>query len=449
MRNYACDGNDLVIEFDDGKVLRIEGFFTGGAQYNNLVFVDDNAQWLANFDPALGGGDGIADAQVVLERIEDDDSTLILLGLLGAALAGAGGIAAAGGSDEKPQAETDTTSPSRPDFAAADDADLPARPIEHRSTTNDASPVLTGTAEAGSTVHIYDNGRLIGTAQAGTDGTWAFTPSPPLADGQHLLTATSTDADGNVSPVSELLDITVDTTTGAPLVVVTGNGNGTITVTGTAEPGATLTITYPDGTSGSVVAGPNGNYTITSPGVQSSGTVSAQATDAAGNDGPPATAAYTDAVDPAAPSVTVTGNGDGTITVTGTAEPGATLTVTYPDGTSGSVVAGPNGNYTITSPGVQSSGTVSAQATDAAGNDGPVASAAYTDAVDPAAPSVTVTGNGDGTITVTGTAEPGATLTVTYPDGTFGSLWRVPMETMRSPRPGCRRRERSQPRPPM
>ncbi|WP_428414386.1 Ig-like domain-containing protein [Pararhizobium sp.] len=422
VRNYACDGNDLVIEFDDGKVLRIEGFFTGGAQYNNLVFVDDNAQWLANFDPALGGGDGIADAQVVLERIEDDDSTLILLGLLGAALAGAGGIAAAGGSDEKPQAETDTTSPSRPDFAAADDADLPARPIEHRSTTNDASPVLTGTAEAGSTVHIYDNGRLIGTAQAGTDGTWAFTPSPPLADGQHLLTATSTDADGNVSPVSELLDITVDTTTGAPLVVVTGNGNGTITVTGTAEPGATLTITYPDGTSGSVVAGPNGNYTITSPGVQSSGTVSAQATDAAGNDGPPATAAYTDAVDPAAPSVTVTGNGDGTITVTGTAEPGATLTVTYPDGTSGSVVAGPNGNYTITSPGVQSSGTVSAQATDAAGNDGPVASAAYTDAVDPAAPSVTVTGNGDGTITVTGTAEPGATLTVTYPDGTFGSV---------------------------
>ena len=196
VRNYACDGNDLVIEFDDGKVLRIEGFFTGGAQYNNLVFVDDNAQWLANFDPALGGGDGIADAQVVLERIEDDDSTLILLGLLGAALAGAGGIAAAGGSDEKPQAETDTTSPSRPDFAAADDADLPARPIEHRSTTNDASPVLTGTAEAGSTVHIYDNGRLIGTAQAGTDGTWAFTPSPPLADGQHLLTATSTDADG-------------------------------------------------------------------------------------------------------------------------------------------------------------------------------------------------------------------------------------------------------------
>ena len=183
--------------------------------------------------------------------------------------------------------------------------------------------------------------------------------------------------------------------------------------------------------------------------MQTTGTVTAQATDVAGNDGPSSTAAYTDAVDPAAPSVTVTGNGDGTITVTGTAEPGATLTVTYPDGTFGSVVAGRNGNYAITSPGVQTTGTVTAQATDVAGNDGPSSTAAYTDAVDPAAPSVTVTGNGDGTITVTGTAEPGATLTVTYPMEHLGPLWRVPTETMRSPRPGCRRRERSQPKPPM
>ena len=131
------------------------------------------------------------------------------------------------------------------------------------------------------------------------------------------------------------------------------------------------------------MAGHNGNYTITSPSVQTTGTVTAQATDAAGNDGPSSTAAYVDAVDPAAPSVTVTGNGDGTITVTGTAEPGATLTVTYPDGTTGSVVAGPNGSYTITSPGVQTTGTVTAQATDAAGNDGPSSTVVYTDAVDP------------------------------------------------------------------
>ncbi|WP_162252620.1 Ig-like domain-containing protein, partial [Rhizobium sp. Root483D2] len=96
--------------------------------------------------------------------------------------------------------------------------------------------------------------------------------------------------------------------------------------------------------------------------------------------------AYVDAVDPAAPSVTVTGNGDGTITVTGTAEPGAILTVTYPDGTTGSVVAGPNGQYSITSPGVQTTGTVTAQATDATGNNGPSSTAAYVDAVDPAAP---------------------------------------------------------------
>ncbi|WP_162252619.1 Ig-like domain-containing protein, partial [Rhizobium sp. Root483D2] len=59
-----------------------------------------------------------------------------------------------------------------------------------------------------------------------------------------------------------------------------------ITVTGTAEPGATLTITYPDGTTGSVIADVTGQYAITSPGVQTTGTVTAQATDAAGNEGP-------------------------------------------------------------------------------------------------------------------------------------------------------------------
>ena len=420
VRNYGRDGSDLVIEFDDGTTLRIEGFFTNGIQANTLVFIQDDGRWLANFDPALAGPDGIADDSVVLEKIGDDDSTLILLGLLGAGLAGA--IAATGGNDDKPEAARDTLPPSRPVFAADDDVGLPAGPIAHRSTTNDANPTLSGNADPGSIIHIYDNGRLIGTAQAGADGSWTFTPSPPLTDGQHLLTATATDAAGNISPPSVLLDIRVDTTSGAPSITVTGQADGTITVSGSAEPGATVTITYPDGTSGTVIADPTGHYSITSPGVQTSGTVTAEATDAAGNDGPPASSAYVDGTGPAAPSITVTGQGDGTITVSGSAEPGATFTITYPDGTSGTVIADPTGHYSITSPGVQTSGTVTAEATDAAGNDGPPASSAYVDGTGPAAPSITVTGQGDGTITVSGSAEPGATVTITYPDGTSGTV---------------------------
>ncbi|MDR0477558.1 MAG: BapA prefix-like domain-containing protein, partial [Desulfobulbaceae bacterium] len=39
VKNYERTGNDLIIQFDDGRELRIDGFFTHGVDYNNLVFV--------------------------------------------------------------------------------------------------------------------------------------------------------------------------------------------------------------------------------------------------------------------------------------------------------------------------------------------------------------------------------------------------------------------------
>ncbi|MCF9000081.1 beta strand repeat-containing protein, partial [Acinetobacter nectaris] len=55
-----------------------------------------------------------------------------------------------------------------------------------------------------------------------------------------------------------------------------------------------------------------------------------------------------------------------------TAEAGSTVTVTYPDGSKGTVVAGNDGSYSVTSTSVQTSGAVSATATDKAGNVSPV-----------------------------------------------------------------------------
>src|SRR4029079_7639742 len=40
---------------------------------------------------------------------------------------------------------------------------------------------VTGSAEAGSTVQVYDGANLLGTAVAGNDGAWTFT-TDPLAD---------------------------------------------------------------------------------------------------------------------------------------------------------------------------------------------------------------------------------------------------------------------------
>ena len=60
---------------------------------------------------------------------------------------------------------------------------------------------LTGTAEAGSTVQVYDGATLLGTATANGSGAWSFTTAT-LADGAHSFTATATDAAGNVSAAS-------------------------------------------------------------------------------------------------------------------------------------------------------------------------------------------------------------------------------------------------------
>ena len=61
--------------------------------------------------------------------------------------------------------------------------------------TNDNTLVLTGTAEANSTVQVYDGATLLGTVTANGSGAWSFTTAA-LADGGHNLTARATDAAG-------------------------------------------------------------------------------------------------------------------------------------------------------------------------------------------------------------------------------------------------------------
>ncbi|KFD16214.1 group 3 bacterial Ig-like protein, partial [Tatumella ptyseos ATCC 33301] len=78
-------------------------------------------------------------------------------------------------------------------------------------TSNDATPILKGTAAAGDTVTILDNGKAIGTATAGSDGSWSST-LPALADGSHSITTTVTDAAGNTGQPSAAIPVTVETT---------------------------------------------------------------------------------------------------------------------------------------------------------------------------------------------------------------------------------------------
>ena len=77
--------------------------------------------------------------------------------------------------------------------------------------TNDNTLTLTGTAEAGSTVKIYDGATLLNSVTASGTGAWSYTTAA-LADGAHSLTATATDAAGNTGAASTALCVTIDTT---------------------------------------------------------------------------------------------------------------------------------------------------------------------------------------------------------------------------------------------
>ena len=77
--------------------------------------------------------------------------------------------------------------------------------------TNDNTLTLTGTAEANSTVKVYDGATLLGSATANGSGAWSYTTAA-LANGAHSLTATATDAAGNTGAASSALAVTIDTT---------------------------------------------------------------------------------------------------------------------------------------------------------------------------------------------------------------------------------------------
>ena len=87
--------------------------------------------------------------------------------------------------------------PSAPDLDAASDSGA----SNSDNVTNDTTPTFSGTAEPGATVSVYDGAVLLGTTVATAGGTWSFT-SGALAEGPHSISATATDAAGNVSPAS-------------------------------------------------------------------------------------------------------------------------------------------------------------------------------------------------------------------------------------------------------
>ena len=150
--------------------------------------------------------------------------------------------------------------------------------------TNDNTLTLTGTADANSTVKVYDGATLLGSTTASGSGTWSYTTAA-LADGGHSLSATDTDAAGNTSAASTALAVTVDTVAPATPTTSVAIGTGTFAyLVGTAEAGSTVSILNgANGTLvGTAVAAANGAWSFVKFGVTAT-TFALTATDAAGN----------------------------------------------------------------------------------------------------------------------------------------------------------------------
>jgi predicted hotdog family 3-hydroxylacyl-ACP dehydratase len=99
-------------------------------------------------------------------------------------------------------------------------------PTDGTSTSNN-KPTISGTGQAGDTVTVYDGTTVIGTATVDSTGNWSLTPATALADGKNVLTATQADAAGNVSGVSNTVNITIVPAPSTILAHGLYNGSGT------------------------------------------------------------------------------------------------------------------------------------------------------------------------------------------------------------------------------
>ncbi|WP_233595405.1 Ig-like domain-containing protein [Corallococcus sp. CA031C] len=304
------------------------------------------------------------------------------------------------------------------------------------STTANPSVTVTGTSANATRVTVTFQGIDYGPITVDASGNWSQALPGPLADGSYTVTAVSTNAGGTNSTTASST-FTVDQT--APVVAITTPANGSttntpnVTVTGTATDADFVTLTF-DGASYGPITVTGGNWSFALPGPLSDGdyTVTATATDGAGNTSTPATSTFT--VDQTAPTVAIGSPADGstvgtsTVTVTGTSTGATFVTVTFQGTDSGPITVDASGNWSYLLPVTLTEGayTVTAVSTDAAGNDSTPATSNFD--VDLTGPQVAIstpangTSVGTDTVTVTGTSSGATSVTLTFDGASHGPI---------------------------
>ncbi|MFQ3727466.1 Ig-like domain-containing protein [Staphylococcus equorum] len=295
------------------------------------------------------------------------------------------------------------------------DVTAPVAPMVNEVTSEGTQ--VTGTGEAGSTITVkFPDGNTV-TGTADDQGNYAIDiPTNVDLVGNEELVVTSTDGAGNVSPETKVT-VTDVTAPVAPMVSeVTSEGTQ---VTGSGEAGSIITVKFPDGSTVTGTADDQGNYAIDIPinvDLVGNEELVVTSTDSSGNVSPETKVTVTDVTAPSAPTMSEVTSEDSQ--VTGTGEPGSTITVKFPDGSTVTGTADDQGNYAIDIPtnlDLVGNEELVVTSTDGAGNVSPETRVTVTDVTAPVAPRVNeVTSEGT---QVTGTGEAGSTITVNFPDG--------------------------------
>lgn len=326
-----------------------------------------------------------------------------------------------------PSFRIDKTAPAAPSLDATISADTGSSSTDR--VTRTATQTLTGAAEANSTVRLYRGSALVGTASA--SGAGRFSIGVTLAEGANSFTVDATDVADNVSLRSAALVVILDTVAPAkPAITAISNDTGSSgsdgvtrtaaqTVSGTAEAGSVVTLKQGASTAGTATANASGVWSVSVTLASGTNSFTATTVDAAGNTSP-ASDAYVAVLDTSASAPTVTQSisadtGSSTSdrvtnvasqTLTGTAEAGASVTVTR-GGAAFTGTADGSGAWSITVTLVEGANSLSVAQVDPAGN------------------------------TSAGTSVPSISLDTTLPTGSFTSPANGASLTSNSYKTGC------------
>ncbi|HCR9703471.1 TPA: non-fimbrial adhesin SiiE [Salmonella enterica subsp. enterica serovar Typhimurium] len=283
---------------------------------------------------------------------------------------------------------TDTIAPEKPTIELDDSSDSG---IKNDNITNSTLPTFIGVAEPGSTVSIYLGLKHLGEVIVAKDGTWSYTLTTPLKDGD--ITATATDIAGHTSATANLpftidtrisyFSAEIETTNDSGIVGDNVTNNTRPTFTGKTEPNAIISVINSE-TGEEVIfkANDKGEWTFnfTSDSVEGINNLTFTVEDVAGNKKDFSFSYVIDTIAPVSPTVSLEDyvvlpngiilSGNDLPALVGTAEPKSTILLMRDGKLYDSIEVDSNGtwNYQFSNKFLQGAYDIEIISQDAAGN---------------------------------------------------------------------------------